>query len=209
MHETKERPIAIYEQENELELKYAIKFRVQEIINSNQGQNISILLLGRYKSDITYAEYIFQDSALAPFCTFMTVHSSKGLEADYVILVRATDELLGFPSQITDDDLLGLVEPSPEDFPYAEERRLFYVALTRARRHTSIFTIIKRNSLFVSELLSYKQFNLKKEHMPIPPGLILRKFYVAMRIVMVTTLKEMAVMVFFGAVQIILNVLLF
>lgn len=172
VHETKERPIAIYEQENELELKYAIKFRAQELIKSNQGQNISILLLGRYKSDITYAEYIFQDPALAPFCTFMTVHSSKGLEADYVILVRATDELLGFPSQITDDDLLGLVEPSPEDFPYAEERRLFYVALTRARRHTSIFTIIKRNSLFVSELLSYKQFNLKKEHMPIPPGLI-------------------------------------
>ena len=64
--------------------------------------------------------------------TFQTVHSSKGLEADHVIIPGLSRG--GFPSTKEDDPLLRLALPEGDDFPHAEERRLFYVALTRARR---------------------------------------------------------------------------
>lgn len=167
-----EKPIKVFEQDNELEIKYAIKERVLEIIRSNPKEPLKILLLGRYNSDSIYCEETLKDPRLANFCQFMTVHSSKGLEGDYVILIRVTDELLGFPSKITDDDLLQLVEPSPENFPYAEERRLFYVALTRAKRNVSIFTTYQKNSDFVIELVTNDLYHIKKEHILIPEGLI-------------------------------------
>ncbi len=90
---------------------------------------------------------------MSRFCRFITVHSSKGLECDYVILLNVTSDKLGFPSNINDDILLRLVEPDPDNYPNAEERRLFYVALTRARKQVIIFTTTGKNSKFVNELL--------------------------------------------------------
>lgn len=58
----------------------------------------------------------------------LTIHRSKGLEADHVVILRAASGRLGFPSEIVDDSLLDLVLPEPEQFEHAEERRLFYVA---------------------------------------------------------------------------------
>lgn len=59
----------------------------------------------------------------------------------------------GFPSTIADDPVLDLAMPAPEDFEHAEERRLFYVALTRARRGVVLITPAQRMSPFVIELL--------------------------------------------------------
>jgi DNA helicase-4 len=83
---------------------------------------------------------------------FHTCHRAKGLEADYVFLLGCDDGGLGFPSQREDEPLLQLVMPNPERFPFAEERRLFYVALTRARHQTWVFASIQRPSSFVIEL---------------------------------------------------------
>jgi DNA helicase-4 len=66
---------------------------------------------------------------------YSTVHSAKGLTVDYAIVIGLKGGLMGFPCQIEDDPLLNLVHACHEYFPHAEERRLFYVALTRARKH--------------------------------------------------------------------------
>ena len=64
---------------------------------------------------------------------YHTVHAAKGLEADYVVVLGICAGRYGFPTEITDDPLLDLVFAAPEEYPNAEERRLFYVALTRAK----------------------------------------------------------------------------
>lgn len=83
---------------------------------------------------------------------FKTIHSSKGLQADYVILLGLQAGKLGFPSIIADDPLLELVMPSPEMYPHAEERRLFYVALTRARHGVFLLASKFAPSVFMEEL---------------------------------------------------------
>ncbi len=80
-----------------------------------------------------------------------TMHSSKGLEADYVIIVGADDGFAGVPDVRDQDPLSNLVLPLLSD-PIEEERRLFYVALTRARHQMSILAAAGRPSLFVREL---------------------------------------------------------
>jgi DNA helicase-4 len=82
------------------------------------------------------------------------VHGSKGLEADYIVIPGLTTGSHGFPSTITEDPVLDLAMPAPEAFPHAEERRLFYVALTRARRAAVLITDPRRMSPFVIELLN-------------------------------------------------------
>jgi len=86
--------------------------------------------------------------------TFRTVHGSKGLEADFVIILGMSAGTFGFPSNVTDDPVLELAMPAPDSYPHAEERRLFYVALTRARQGVFILASLAQPSPFVAELLS-------------------------------------------------------
>ena len=65
---------------------------------------------------------------------FLTAHSSKGLSADNVIIINAKDDVYGFPSKVDDDPVLSLVVVNDNSYTYAEERRLFYVALTRTKK---------------------------------------------------------------------------
>lgn len=85
--------------------------------------------------------------------TFRTVHGAKGLEADFVVVPGLATGTYGFPSNVADDPVLDLAMPAPEEFEHAEERRLFYVALTRARRGVVLITPSQRMSPFVIELL--------------------------------------------------------
>jgi ssDNA-binding Zn-finger/Zn-ribbon topoisomerase 1 len=84
---------------------------------------------------------------------FKTVHRSKGLEADYVIVAGMCSGKYGFPTEIGDDPILDIVLAAPEGHPNAEERRLFYVALTRARRKVFLLAEGGEVSPFVRELL--------------------------------------------------------
>ncbi len=94
---------------------------------------------------------------------FNTIHGSKGLEADYIIIPGLTKGSYGFPSTITDDPVLRIAMPRGDDFPHAEERRLFYVALTRARRAVLLLTIENKESPFLIELVKDHGLSVQNE----------------------------------------------
>jgi DNA helicase-4 len=103
---------------------------------------------------------------------FMTVHQSKWLESDYIIILNWNNWNMWFPSEIKDDSLLSLVLSKPDAYPFSEERRLFYVALTRARKKTFILTKELNKSYFVNELeeiLDIKQNNIKEKELELCP----------------------------------------
>ncbi|WP_374628365.1 UvrD-helicase domain-containing protein [Pannonibacter indicus] len=112
----------------------------------------TVLLLGRYRflePDMRELQRRFPRLHI----TFKSIHASKGLEADHVILLNADSGRAGFPSEVVDDPLLSLVSPETEAFENAEERRVMYVAMTRARHTLSILASKSRPSSFVTELV--------------------------------------------------------
>ena len=82
----------------------------------------------------------------------MTVHSSKGLGYDDVIIVNGRNETYGFPSKIEDDPVLSFVIRGDRSIDYAEERRLFYVAMTRTKNRVFFIAPEKNPSEFLLEL---------------------------------------------------------
>ena len=113
----------------------------------------TVLLLGRYKHlrPGNLSGLVKQHPRLQ--LAYKTVHGSKGLQADYVVVLGAYAGRHGFPTEIDDDPLLDLVLAAPEQHPNAEERRLFYVALTRARRQVFVLAEGGPPSPFVVELI--------------------------------------------------------
>ena len=111
----------------------------------------TVLLLGRYrhvKPDMQELQRQFSRLEIS----FKSIHASKGLEADHVVLLNADSGRNGFPSEIVDDPLLSLVSPEEEAYPNAEERRAMYVAMTRARYTLTILSSKDRPSSFVTEM---------------------------------------------------------
>lgn len=122
-------------------------------LSSGTVTGADVLLIGRYHHTRPPALPTLTKQFPRLSIRFMTVHASKGLEADHVIILRAVSDTLGFPSEIVDDPVLDLVLPQPENFEHAEERRLFYVALTRARLSVTILADRKKPSTFARELV--------------------------------------------------------
>ena len=122
----------------------------------------SIFLLGRYSFDDYYLSFMYQSIKEGNRffyviegrkIEFLTVHKSKGLETDYVILLQCNKDTYGFPSQVSDDPVLNYVLTKSDQFPYGEERRLFYVAITRAKIKTFVLYDKRFPSVFVDEFL--------------------------------------------------------
>ncbi len=90
---------------------------------------------------------------------FMTIHGSKGLEADYVFILNCNSGLYGFPSLVSDDPVLDYVLSRQEHYEYAEERRVFYVGLTRAKVHTVVLYDVHTPSPFITEIDSSVELN--------------------------------------------------
>ncbi len=125
---------------------------LQDIETTAEGKQCSVLVLGRYRSSREFLPQGKQSKLLK--LEFSTVHAAKGREADYVVVLDLTDDRRGFPSRVEDDPLLDLVLPpvSGKAYPFAEERRLFYVAMTRARIGAYLVTDSVQPSTFVREL---------------------------------------------------------
>ena len=145
-----------------------IEHIIGEIL-SEYGEQSSILLIGRYNYDMykLYRTNRFSElpggairSEKYPNAkiTFMTAHSSKGLGYDNVILINMFEGKFGFPCQIEDDPIIKLVTYEDNSMPFAEERRLFYVAMTRTKNRVYIAAPKTKPSRFLVELI--KDFNI-------------------------------------------------
>ena len=136
---------------------------VEEIMDGliSKYGNPKILLLGRYGFDgynlTKSADFIYDEKTgsvrskkyNADYFDFMTVHRAKGLGYDHVIIINARNETYGFPSQVQEDPVLKYVVKDDHSYDYAEERRLFYVALTRTKNRVYSITPQQRPSEFV------------------------------------------------------------
>lgn len=122
------------------------------VVPAGRSGKVTVFVLGRYKNDRQYVpenwQHHFGDRIEVKF---KTIHTSKGDEAEYVILPGMVAR--GFPSVKGDDSVLELVMPAGDTFQHSEERRLFYVALTRARRSVAMFTVMGKSSPFLDEMV--------------------------------------------------------
>lgn len=114
----------------------------------------NIFVLGRNNKDLDNVKKISVDKHI----NYLTVHKSKGLEEDNVIILNVIDDPLGFPNKIKENEVLNYLMNYDQ---LEEERRLFYVALTRAKEKVFLFTIKGRESIFIKELLKDFRYKIK------------------------------------------------
>ena len=118
---------------------------MNEIITKNNIKKLFIL--SRNNSDLNNVKLPYKK---------MTVHKSKGLECDYVFIINVNNNKNGFPNKYTDHYILKYVNNYKEYYPYEEERRLFYVALTRCKKKVYIFVPRNNESIFIKEIKKYR-----------------------------------------------------
>ena len=168
-NKTLEYPITILKYKtNQIKQKLAQSL---EYIIKKYGENKNILILGRYtfdKNKIIDTKTIIEQNNKITYVKYpkvkidyLTVHSSKGLGYDNIIIINTTDETLGFPSKIKTDPILEQLITTEKTIEYAEERRLFYVALTRTKNEAIILTPNKNQSIFIKEIKKYKNIKIK------------------------------------------------
>ncbi|MGM9848316.1 MAG: UvrD-helicase domain-containing protein [Bacilli bacterium] len=145
---------------------------LDKIYLSNNKSNV--LLLERYNNDIDTIlnhelfirknhESIIYKKHEDMKIDYLTIHKSKGLEYDNCILINAIDDKYGFPSKIEDEEIIKLLKPKiEENIFYPEERRLFYVAMTRTKNKLYILVPKSKTSSFIREIESDKNVLIKK-----------------------------------------------
>lgn len=137
--------------------------KLEEIVE-RIPRNKSISIIARYNYEIEqlypkikktddgrYLDLNIKDRVVK----FMSVHGAKGLEADYVILIGCRGGIHGFPSLIEDDPILKYVLSKADDYENAEERRVFYVAITRAKECIYVMYDHEHRSSFIDEFVNH------------------------------------------------------
>lgn len=167
-------------------IAHSVEVALEQIIEFNKkegkSEDSSILLLGRFGFDgdklekSGLFEYINRGSKLKSVkypklnITFMTAHASKGLGYDNVIVVNGRNETYGFPSKVEDDPVLAFVIKGDRSIDYAEERRLFYVAMTRTKNRVYFIAPEQNPSEFLLEIKrDYKNVVLRGNWNEEPP----------------------------------------
>ena len=141
--------------------------QIDHLIKNKITKPEEILVLCRFNQELEYIKeklkkmhIQYQGKNVKKGIRIHAVHSSKGTEADYVFLLNVVSGVYGFPSEIENSELLKPVRENDRDIE--EERRLFYVAITRAKKELNIFTKAKEESKFLNEIKAF----LKKEEIP-------------------------------------------
>lgn len=162
--------------------KWAVEAIAKKLLDF--PQNSTVFFIGRYNSDVN----ILKDNRsfdLPPNNTskvtavifnerrdlkmeFLTAYKAKGKEADFVIVINNKKLGMGFPSKIQNPPILSLLLKDYDEYPFAEERRLFYVALTRAKKKAILLTIEGEESEFARELKVRDKKELNKEAFECP-----------------------------------------
>ncbi|MBQ4032233.1 MAG: DNA helicase UvrD, partial [Bacilli bacterium] len=159
-HKHLTKPVVIYYLNNKVKA-------LKELLKQIDCQDI--MVLGRNNKDIyKYIDSTFtqkEDYYTYEYKTFryLTIHKSKGLEAENVILINVVDNLIGLPTKLKQESILKYVNNTKDYYPYEEERRLFYVALTRTKNKTYIISPYKNESIFIKEISKYKDVEIIKK----------------------------------------------
>lgn len=174
-------PIKLVNFDNDFDEILKFELIIKNIINQSTFKNKKILILGRNNKDIfnllknfnveneygkrkfeilgdedklrrnKFVKIVYRESQDVNI-EYRTVHQSKGLECDNVILINLKNWKAGFPNKMVDDPVLNFVKRNGDSFNYAEERRLFYVALTRTKNNVYLLAPYFKSSVFVQEL---------------------------------------------------------
>lgn len=171
--------------------QYATAFMVEKL--DVLPKNSTVFLIGRYTFDVNLLKssdmLIFQYNNISGLVdvkykkrhdlhiSFITAHKSKGLQADYIFIINNKNSRTGFPSKIQDAPILNLLLENSDNYPYSEERRLYYVALTRAKKKVYILTVKGQESEFATELKNKykKELTDEKYQCPLCGGRMIKK----------------------------------
>lgn len=147
---------------------------IRNLLRAGVSQS-EIMVLSRFRFGFAYLEEKCQKASdikveirkkgipVKEGIRFMTIHKSKGLEAEYVLLLNVFEGLFGFPPEFSKGLEMQIINPElPERLD--EERRLLFVASTRAKIQCTVFTMKDRESSFLQGNNPYrKHFNKKIE----------------------------------------------
>ena len=151
-----EKPINIYYYTTDI--MNASKEAINQLIKEGCKK---IAILGRNNSDLKYFIKNYHPNIKIPYdlssvfnadVEYLTIHKSKGLEYDGIIIANMINAVAGFPNKMSDDPVLAYVTNTKDDFLYEEERRLFYVALTRTKTKCALLVPTIKMSTFVKEI---------------------------------------------------------
>jgi len=162
--------------------KWAIQFMVSKL--EDLPRNSTVFFIGRYQFDadllknegrlrVSYNNVTKVLDVVLPSrpdlkMAFYTAHRSKGLQADFVFIINNRATHMGFPSKVQNPPLIDLLLEKADTYPDAEERRLFYVAMTRAKKRVYLVTTDKNLSSFAQGLKSRYQDEVKREAFTCP-----------------------------------------
>ena len=129
-----------------------IDFVVEEVKRLFQKgyQKEDILFL--YRRSKMYNDYYNRFMKERLYVQYRTIHAAKGLEAKAVFIIGLTQGYGGFPDVWLEDRIFQVVKPTQHDLLMEEERRLFYVAITRAKDLLYLITEKGNESSFLSEI---------------------------------------------------------
>ncbi|MFA0084453.1 UvrD-helicase domain-containing protein [Vibrio sp. 10N.261.51.F12] len=146
------------EEEGMTSLDKALTSIANRVLESNKLAKNKVYLLARYWYKLPDANYLQWLRGRYPMLDIenQSFHASKGKEAEYVVVMGLTTGKHGFPSEKQIPPLIDALLPQGDSFEHDEERRLFYVALTRAKHNAYLLVDMTDASEFVTELLKEK-----------------------------------------------------